>query len=69
MNFEGKDYYEIKKNVQQYLEGEQRIVLPGGSWCIFCNKEICMTTKHMNVQKLLIVINKLIKDIEEAREE
>ena len=67
MKFKGKSYDEIKKNVQDYLENPPMIALPGGSWCHFCNRELCMNQRHRNPQMLLIVINKLMLELEESR--
>lgn len=67
--FEGKSYDDIKKSVQSYLENPPMIMLPGGSWCHFCNVELCRNPKHRSPQMLLIVVNKLMWDLKEARKD
>ena len=69
MNFEGKTYEEIKESVKKDLEAKKMIALPGGTYCWFCKKEICMDMSHGNRVRLQLAINKLIRDLEELRRE
>ena len=69
-NFNGKTYDEIKQSVKLWLETPHMIALPGGTWCHFCNEELCRNpNEHSRPQMLKIVISKLINDLEELRQE
>lgn len=65
-HFNGTTYDEIKENISKYLDNPPMIALPGGTWCYFCNVELCRTGKH-NKQMYAIVINKLINDLANER--
>ena len=64
--FNGKTYDEIKQSVTEYLDNPPVIALPGGSWCYFCEKELCSSTKH-DSQIVQIVCNKLMNDLSKER--
>jgi hypothetical protein len=67
MEFSGDSYEEIKVNVRGYLENPPMIILPGGSWCYFCNEEMCRNFKHSNRLLLQTIIAKLMRDLAEER--
>jgi len=69
MDFDGKDYNEIWKQVKNYLENPLPIALPGGTWCFFCKQELCRNTRHLNSQMLLLTINKLMLELSKERKD
>jgi len=68
MKFKGQTYEEIMKECRDYMEGNQMITLPSGTFCHLCNQELCKHLKHQNKQKLLIVIASLARELEKERE-
>ena len=69
--YEGKGitYKEVIDDVKQYLEHPPMIALPGGTWCVFCNAEMCRTMRHCDRQLLNLVIARLAKQIEDLNKQ
>ena len=68
VNFNGKDREEILNSIIIDIETQKPILLPGGTWCIFCHKELCRKpTIHLDPIKLQLIITKLKNDLIEAR--
>jgi hypothetical protein len=66
-HFIGDDYMQIWAQVRSYLENPPPIASGGGTYCIFCQSEVCRIIKHRNPQVLAVIINKLILDLIEVR--
>jgi hypothetical protein len=61
----GKTYKEVMDDAQQYLENPPMTMLPGGSWCPFCNTEICRNMRHQKSQTLLLLVSAMARVIEQ----
>lgn len=67
MKLEGKTYDQLKTEIQNFLEHPPMIALPGGSWCHFCQQELCRNRRHRDPQLLLIALNHTIRELAEER--
>lgn len=59
-------YKEIMQDAKQYLEEPPMIALPGGTWCPFCNTELCRNGRHLNRQLLVLLVAKMARQLDDA---
>lgn len=48
----------VDKFVNEYMSTSHKYIMPGGTWCSICRKELCRNINHSNKHGLQICIGK-----------